>query len=121
MKKCDLIKGKHLLVSRSKHVYFYIDSNDGRDMMCLSPNIDAKPELWDDNLLCVRESCAFYNEPRDFDIIYIYEITDTKLFIKRILGENFICYDTLRDGVNYFGSHKQYIKQIYEMIDSGMN
>lgn len=135
MKKSDLIAYKHVLVTRSGDVYWYVGdefcpqetSFDGKckknkptSFLCLSPNMgfSNSDEFLLENLLANRGgywSGIAWGEPRKYDIIFVAEILNNYEWLKYIRSHNYLTKEI--SSINRWTS-KKILKLVWERIDS---
>lgn len=117
MKK-DLIPMKHLLISRDRQVYWYIGNsmNPQYNVIGCGTAVDRiLDDTWDENLIAFRDGRLCYEEPRELDIIYIYEITDFNLWLETFHKEPYTKFNV---HINVPFAFYPFVKQIYERIDN---
>ena len=137
MKKSDLVAYKHVLVSRSGDVYWYVGdkfcpqktSFDGKckkkkpiSFLCLSPNCDFSnsDEFLLDSLLANRDgywSGIAWGEPRKYDIIFVAEILNNYEWLNYIREHRYLNKNL--NSLNRWTNTK-ILKLVYERIDSEM-
>lgn len=129
MKKNELIPYKHLLVTRSNKVYWYVGSDFDnteqyyikKEFLCMSSGIDLSnhDQFWKDDLLANRDGYwgRVFEEPRKYDIIFIFEIVGNYEWFEYYRTHRYI-----NDGISainkWFG--KPVVKKVWERIDSVM-
>ena len=117
MKKKELIPMRHLLITRNREVYWYIgdEMNPYKNVICCGTSTDVKDKIWDNDLLADRKgNLSSYEEPRNFDVIYVYEITNANMWFKIFHEIQFIEFEKhIRR--NY--ANVPFVKKVYERID----
>lgn len=122
MNKNDLTPMKHILVTRNKGVYWYLDKSyfGNNNIKCLTSTGNINLEQWTDDLLFNRNEWCYQCFHRDFDVILIYEIIDAHSWLNILtkkLNDGFIDVKQFIAEQDYFGKNKPYLKLVYERID----
>ena len=121
MNKSELKPLEHILITRSRQVYWYVGEalNTQKECKSLYTYVDCNLDTWDDNLISIRDGSVYISEkePRLHDIIYVYEVTDMDSLFKLFRTIDYIKYPDYFNK-RYFG--KDWCKLLYERIDGGL-
>lgn len=113
MEKKNLMSFKHLLITRDNSVFWYIEDKK-ENLINISVGTNKNLDIYQDNLLCKRDDgVLIIGQPRNYDVIYVYEIIDMPLFLNVLQKNEFVDFET-----HIFKRYcfNDFVKQVYERI-----
>ncbi len=114
MNKDQLREKIHILVSRSEQVYWYLNKDEEYDLLSLGISINRQLGSYNEDLTYDRSGIVLFQDlPRDYDIIFVYEILDFNEFFDVVRGNRLIeVRKHLQNGYKF----KPFVKLLWERI-----